>query len=541
MIGFTDAMGIAPVIGREPANFIGFIASSSTTTAATGADWYVVVRNGSTRQVTDTLIPSTTITGVGTSSPQRLRIEVTNNAITFLINGNIATTVTQSIPTNANLAPSVSAGTSIGQNAGNGPAYIGGTPGNARINLFSMRLWVDDPPGGESSSSGGLATQDEQPSADWQSQSNISEFYQLNDPQGGGTGSGNIASIDLTASTSAHIVQTPYDQSLLGVLVDPGTSYTSLGFETGSTARIAISGRAMVNVSTENGSIKSGDPITSGSIAGFGMKATRPGFIIGHALESLDASSTSQCPVNPFETSTQPCRGLVLVALNVGFDMNAAQASTTWQLALAVPAKLADALGELASGAFYSTVQFASLVAERVVAQVAVIDNLFADHITANVIDAEQVNTNKLCVGGLCVTRDQLQNLLNGVPTAAASSSGSNGGSSNNGGDTGTTTGNGGGNATSTPDTEAPVVSLSGNNPAQVYVGDSYTDLGATVSDNVDENLGFKVSLDGGPAIDISQLSLDTSTSTSYTIVFSSTDTAGNTGTASRTVNVVTP
>ncbi|MBY0294400.1 DUF5011 domain-containing protein, partial [Patescibacteria group bacterium] len=63
-------------------------------------------------------------------------------------------------------------------------------------------------------------------------------------------------------------------------------------------------------------------------------------------------------------------------------------------------------------------------------------------------------------------------------------------------------------------------------------------DLGATVSDNVDSNLGFKVSLDGGELIDVSALTLDTSTSTSYTILFSATDSAGNVGTATRTVIV---
>jgi methylmalonyl-CoA mutase cobalamin-binding subunit len=66
-------------------------------------------------------------------------------------------------------------------------------------------------------------------------------------------------------------------------------------------------------------------------------------------------------------------------------------------------------------------------------------------------------------------------------------------------------------------------------------------DLGATVTDNVDQNLGFVVSLDGGATTTLDQLVLDTSATSTHTILFSATDAAGNTGTATRTVEVVQP
>ena len=76
---------------------------------------------------------------------------------------------------------------------------------------------------------------------------------------------------------------------------------------------------------------------------------------------------------------------------------------------------------------------------------------------------------------------------------------------------------------------------MNGNNPAEIEKGSVYADLGATVTDNVNQNLGYKTFLDG---VLISQISLDTSTTTTYTIDYVATDQAGNTATTTRTVVV---
>lgn len=78
------------------------------------------------------------------------------------------------------------------------------------------------------------------------------------------------------------------------------------------------------------------------------------------------------------------------------------------------------------------------------------------------------------------------------------------------------------------PDTTPPTITLNGNNPADIDVGSSYIDLGATVTDNVDQNLGFTMTPD----------SVDTSTTSTQTLTFTATDSAGNTATVTRTVNV---
>jgi len=53
---------------------------------------------------------------------------------------------------------------------------------------------------------------------------------------------------------------------------------------------LALSGRVPVKVSSENGPIKKGDPLTVSSVPGVATKATKPGQIIGKALETYDNS-----------------------------------------------------------------------------------------------------------------------------------------------------------------------------------------------------------------------------------------------------------
>ena len=78
--------------------------------------------------------------------------------------------------------------------------------------------------------------------------------------------------------------------------------------------------------------------------------------------------------------------------------------------------------------------------------------------------------------------------------------------------------------STTPPDTVFPVITILGDNPATVELGSAYTDAGATS--------------DGGETVSSSG-SVDTNTVGTYTITYSATDAAGNTSTATRTVNVV--
>lgn len=73
-------------------------------------------------------------------------------------------------------------------------------------------------------------------------------------------------------------------------------------------------------------------------------------------------------------------------------------------------------------------------------------------------------------------------------------------------------------------DTTAPVITVTGDNPATVEINSTYTDAEATS--------------DGGETVSSSG-EVDTGTVGEYTITYSATDAAGNTGTATRIVNVV--
>lgn len=85
------------------------------------------------------------------------------------------------------------------------------------------------------------------------------------------------------------------------------------------------------------------------------------------------------------------------------------------------------------------------------------------------------------------------------------------------------------------PDTEAPTIVVNGSNPATIEVGDTYADLGATVTDNVDLNLGLHVFVGGTP---MDHAVLDTSEPNEWHIHYVATDNAGNTATSTRTVIV---
>jgi len=75
------------------------------------------------------------------------------------------------------------------------------------------------------------------------------------------------------------------------------------------------------------------------------------------------------------------------------------------------------------------------------------------------------------------------------------------------------------------PDTTPPVITVLGANPVTIELGDTYVDAGAEA--------------DGGETVTTDLGGLDTNVAGTYTITYSATDAAGNTGTATRTVNVV--
>ena len=80
-------------------------------------------------------------------------------------------------------------------------------------------------------------------------------------------------------------------------------------------------------------------------------------------------------------------------------------------------------------------------------------------------------------------------------------------------------------------DTTAPVITLVGDAEITVEVGSTYTDLGATASDNYDGDISADVVIGGD--------SVDTSSVGQYTVTYNVTDSSGNAASeVTRTVNV---
>ncbi|MBI2097622.1 MAG: hypothetical protein HYT46_01665 [Candidatus Vogelbacteria bacterium] len=116
-------------------------------------------------------------------------------------------------------------------------------------------------------------------------------------------------------SAPAKVVRTTvaYDPNLTGIVST--APHTVMGKETASSTMLSLAGRVPVKVSAENGAIAIGDYLTSSSLPGVAMKATRPGRVVGRALEPYSGPDPGQIlvlvepadwpgPVLPAATST---------------------------------------------------------------------------------------------------------------------------------------------------------------------------------------------------------------------------------------------
>ena len=86
---------------------------------------------------------------------------------------------------------------------------------------------------------------------------------------------------------------TPCDTNLVGFIVDPASGADGKKLNE-RYLPLAIYGYFPAKVTTENGPVKRGDPLTSSSKAGYAMKSTGGCRVIGYALEDAPADATIQ-------------------------------------------------------------------------------------------------------------------------------------------------------------------------------------------------------------------------------------------------------
>ena len=149
---------------------------------------------------------------------------------------------------------------------------------------------------------------------------------------------GTIVSIDTSYPDAVKSSSRAYQKDVIGIVATrPGII---LGGQTETTYPIALVGRVPVNVTTENGIIKAGDRITPSTLAGYGMRATKAGRVVGVAIEDMDPEKFTTCLGDPEGVTKRLC-GQVMVFVNlvdysgisVSLLMNEAEAGLTFDSA----------------------------------------------------------------------------------------------------------------------------------------------------------------------------------------------------------------
>ncbi|SRR5258708_3651650 len=105
----------------------------------------------------------------------------------------------------------------------------------------------------------------------------------------------NVSDADIVSITNTGYVlsKIAYDNAMIGVITEnPAVAIATQN--KGTAYPVTNSGIVNVNVTTANGPIQKGDPITSSTRPGIGMKATHAGFIIGFALQSYTSSNSNK-------------------------------------------------------------------------------------------------------------------------------------------------------------------------------------------------------------------------------------------------------
>ncbi len=174
----------------------------------------------------------------------------------------------------------------------------------------------------------------------------------------------------------------------------------------------------------------------------------------------------------------------------------------------------------------------------------------FLANTTNGIVDifTNRLHTKTLCLQDesnheTCLSKNDVDEILNSINsgTTTGSTTGGDTGDSAGGGsteDTSTTsddTGGGTGDVGSTGDVPPtditpPVITLFGDASVTLSVGDTYEELGATSQDDTDGDITASIVITGV---------VDTQTVGIYEVIYTSTDTAGNTSTLTRTVEII--
>jgi len=105
---------------------------------------------------------------------------------------------------------------------------------------------------------------------------------------------GSIVSLQNNSSDHVEATTTQTVESILGVVINTGSSLLTLSNGDSNQVQVATSGTASVLVSDMNGAISQGDEITASPIKGVGMKATNNAKVVGIAQGDTRNSGEKQ-------------------------------------------------------------------------------------------------------------------------------------------------------------------------------------------------------------------------------------------------------
>lgn len=366
------------------------------------------------------------------------------------------------------------------------------------------------------------------------------EMFPVSNP---GITAGDIVAADAGMPVSMELASAGENLPLAGIIAtDPGQL---LGDKNAAGNRpVALAGRVPAKVNLEGGPISIGDRIAPSSVPGVGRKASPLDASVGIALEEFSggADGSQQGTVTVFidlqrGVPIEDIGNALLIttsstsALGGAFDfVDKLLSAISARIGAAAAWNAAPATTTATTTAATSTQQTAlGLFFDALFARIKA---WFAD--AANGIGdffAKRIVGDQLCArksdGSLeCLTGDQLAAVVTATgQTLRPSSTESTAPRSTDSAARDT--------ATSSVLTTPPMISINGNNPAHINIGDTYQDLGATAKDSEGHDLGVKTFLNGAFVIDIV---IDTSTATIGTIDYVATDTSGNAATATRSV-----
>jgi hypothetical protein len=256
---------------------------------------------------------------------------------------------------------------------------------------------------------------------------------------------GDIVIADSNKET-ASLTSQPNDPKLIGILsTKPGVLLNTLGQDStmvvtsigskgkelysANAAPLALAGRVPAKIITHGETINSGDPVTSSTIAGFGMKSTQPGAIIGKAIETYDPTKLTCTSVNsvadivwPEDDGTniaKPCfqlpdgtyLGKTMVYVNISWFDTDIYLNATGDISLSPNVSsstystigYADAEAQIASASYLlldtaqnpvtRIAQFARIAVAKINTGILTAKNIISDTVIANLTKSKQIQT----------------------------------------------------------------------------------------------------------------------------------------------------